>query len=69
VLGARAGSGAFEDVPDKAQRGDQSAFADLWRSLHPPLLRWLGVVAPGGVEDVASEVWLSVVRSRLLRGR
>ena len=27
------------------------------------MLRWLTVTAPGGVEDVASEVWLTVTRS------
>jgi RNA polymerase sigma-70 factor (ECF subfamily) len=47
---------------DDARAGDESAFAVLWRWLHPPLLRWLGVVAPDGGEDVAADVWLSVVR-------
>jgi RNA polymerase sigma-70 factor (ECF subfamily) len=56
------GPGAFEDVLKRARTGDESAFAVLWRWLHPPLLRWLGVVAPDGGDDVASEVWLSVVR-------
>jgi RNA polymerase sigma-70 factor, ECF subfamily len=60
---AWAGSGAFEDVLRGARAGDESAFAVLWRWLHPALLRWLGVVAPGGVDDVASEVWLSVIRN------
>jgi RNA polymerase sigma-70 factor (ECF subfamily) len=62
VVAAWSGPGAFEDVLERARTGDESAFAGLWRWLHPPLLRWLGVVAPGGVDDVASEVWLSVVR-------
>jgi len=34
----------------------------LWRWLHPALVRWLGVVAPGGGDDVESEVWISVIR-------
>jgi RNA polymerase sigma-70 factor (ECF subfamily) len=46
----------------KRGAGDESAFAVLWRWLHPLLRRWLVVTAPGGVDDVASEVWLSVVR-------
>jgi RNA polymerase sigma-70 factor, ECF subfamily len=62
VVASWAGSGAFEDVLEQARSGDEAAFAMLWRWLHPPLLRWLGVVAPVGVDDVASEVWLSVVR-------
>jgi len=57
-----AGPGAFEDVLGSARLGDESAFAVLWRWLQPPLLRWLTVVAPGSVEDVASEVWLTVTR-------
>ena len=53
---------AFEVVLASAQTGDELAFAALWRWLHPPLVRWLTVVAPGNVDDVASEVWLSVTR-------
>ena len=62
-MGDWAGSAAFDSTIRAAQRGDDVAFAALWRWLHPPLLRWLAVVAPGGVEDVASEVWLTVTRS------
>ena len=62
VVAAWPGPGAFEEVLEEARSGDQSAFALLWRWLHPPLLRWLGVVAPGAVDDVASEVWLTIVR-------
>jgi RNA polymerase sigma-70 factor (ECF subfamily) len=56
------GPGAFADVLADARAGDEDAFATIWRWLHPPLLRWLGVVAPRGSDDVASEVWISVVR-------
>jgi RNA polymerase sigma-70 factor, ECF subfamily len=52
----------FDDVLASAQTGNESAFAKLWRWLNPVLLRWLRVVAPENVEDVASEVWLSVTR-------
>jgi RNA polymerase sigma-70 factor (ECF subfamily) len=45
-----------------AQEGDASGFALLWQSLQPAVLRYLRVVAPGAVEDVASETWLQVVR-------
>jgi RNA polymerase sigma-70 factor (ECF subfamily) len=52
----------FDDVMASAKEGDDVAFAKLWRWLNPLLLRWLRVVAPLNVEDVASEVWLSVTR-------
>ena len=52
----------FDDVLASAQTGDEVAFAKMWRWLNPVLLRWLRVVAPENVEDVASEVWLSVMR-------
>jgi RNA polymerase sigma-70 factor, ECF subfamily len=51
-----------------ARRGDESAFARLWRDAHPLLLRYLRVTAGDGAEDVASEVWLEVV-ARLARFR
>jgi RNA polymerase sigma-70 factor (ECF subfamily) len=57
-----AGVRAFEDVLASASNGDESAFASLWRWLHPQLRRWLTVVLPGSAEDVESEIWLSVVR-------
>ncbi len=62
-MGDWAGNAAFDGTLRAAQGGDELAFAAVWRWLHPPLLRWLTVVAPGGVEDVASEVWLTVTRS------
>ncbi|WP_426509391.1 RNA polymerase sigma factor [Dactylosporangium sp. McL0621] len=45
-----------------AIEGDASAFAVLWRSLHPPVLRYLRVVCGDAAEDVASETWLQVSR-------
>ena len=38
----------------------------LWRTLHPPLLRYLTVRGDEAPEDVAAETWLQVVRD--LRG-
>jgi len=58
----------FRDVLRAAARGDEAAFARLWRDAHPPLLRYLRVVAGEGAEDVAAEVWLEVAR-RLARFR
>lgn len=45
-----------------AARGDEAAFARLWRDNQPPLVRFLRVLISEHAEDVASEVWLEVVR-------
>jgi len=58
----------FPEVMRAAARGDETAFARLWRDSHPPLLRYLRVAAGEAAEDVASEVWLDVSR-RLARFR
>ena len=51
-----------------AARGDETAFARLWRDNQPQLLRYLRVVTGEAADDVASEVWLEVSR-RLERFR
>lgn len=56
----------FEQTLAAARSGDEQAFATLWRALHPPLLRYLRVLAPKIADDVASDVWLQVIRG--LRG-
>jgi RNA polymerase sigma-70 factor (ECF subfamily) len=45
-----------------AVRGDDAAFAVLWRAWNPALLRYLRVLAGDACEDVASETWLQVSR-------
>jgi RNA polymerase sigma-70 factor (ECF subfamily) len=45
-----------------AAGGDEEGFAVLWRSLHPPMLRYLRVLVGAAAEDVASETWLQVAR-------
>jgi RNA polymerase sigma-70 factor, ECF subfamily len=57
VLGER-----FPAVLAAAVDGDPSAFAELWRATHPPLLRYLRVLSGGDAEDIASETWLKVMR-------
>ena len=52
----------FADVLAAAQRGDEDAFAVLWRDANPALLRYLRVVAPEHAEDIAAETWVQVVR-------
>ena len=42
--------------------GDEHAFAALWRSIQPALLRYLRVVVGAAAEDVASETWLQAAR-------
>jgi RNA polymerase sigma-70 factor (ECF subfamily) len=45
-----------------AIEGDADSFAQLWRTLHPLVLRYLRVVCGDAAEDVASETWLQVSR-------
>jgi RNA polymerase sigma-70 factor (ECF subfamily) len=54
---------AFPAVLAAASAGDPDAFAQLWRSTHPLLLRYLRVTAGDATEDVASETWLKVIRN------
>lgn len=59
-------AGGLEHALDLARGGDEAAFAELWRTLHPPLLRYLTVRGDDAPEDIAAETWLQVVRD--LRG-
>ena len=52
----------FPGVLRAAARGDESAFARLYRDAHPLLLRYLRVVAGDAAEDVAAEAWLEIAR-------
>jgi len=45
-----------------ARSGDEAAFVTVWRTLHPPLLRYLTVRGDEAPEDVASETWMHVVK-------
>jgi RNA polymerase sigma-70 factor (ECF subfamily) len=45
-----------------AARGDEQAFAVIWRTMQPILLRYLRVVAADSADDLASETWLEVAR-------
>jgi RNA polymerase sigma-70 factor (ECF subfamily) len=56
------GGPAFEELVSRARDGDEDAFAALWRHFHPGLVRYLRVVARDDAHDLASEVWLAVVR-------
>lgn len=60
--GAAPSEAQLQDALDRARNGDEQGFALLWRTLHPPLLRYLTVRSPDAREDVASETWVQVVR-------
>lgn len=53
----------FDEVLAAAAGGDRQAFARLWRSTHPGLVRYLRVIAAGDAEDVASEAWVKAMRA------
>ena len=47
---------------EEARRGGEAGFTVLWRTLHPPLVRYLTVRGDDAPEDVAAETWLQVIR-------
>ena len=53
---------ALDDALRRARAGDESGFLALWRELQPRLLRYLRVHGGDGVEDIAAETWLQIVR-------
>jgi RNA polymerase sigma-70 factor, ECF subfamily len=53
----------FRTILAAAQAGAEWAFAELYRGLHPRILRYLRALEPSEAEDVASEVWLDVARA------
>jgi RNA polymerase sigma-70 factor (ECF subfamily) len=55
-------TGVLDEALARASAGDEAGFLQLWRTLQPPLLRFLRVIGCDDPEDVASETWLQVVR-------
>lgn len=53
---------ALERALVRAKAGDEHGFTQLWRALHPPLLRYLAVRGNRPPDDIAAETWLHVVR-------
>ena len=53
---------SFEAALAGARRGDDVAFALLYRDIQPALLRYLRVMSIELAEDAASETWLEVAR-------
>jgi RNA polymerase sigma-70 factor (ECF subfamily) len=58
-----AGVADFPQQIAACKAGDSQAFARLWRSLQPALLRYLYIISTDAAEDLASETWLEVARS------
>ena len=48
---------------DAARAGERDALAELWRTHHAHLLRYLRTRRMASPEDVASQVWIDVARS------
>src|SRR3978361_1770270 len=60
---------SFAVLLARAQRGDEDAFAVIWRTANPILLRYLTLRAPEVAADIASEAWVPVLRDlRVFRG-
>lgn len=53
----------FDAVLGAACEGDEEAFARLFRSVQPTLLRYLRSVGGPLADDVAADTWVSVVRN------
>jgi len=62
VVSERTSDRTFADVLARARRGDDDAFASMWRGLQPQLLRYLQVVVGDAADDIASETWARVAR-------
>jgi RNA polymerase sigma-70 factor, ECF subfamily len=56
-------TGPFERVLAAARAGEGWALAELFRDLHPRVLRYLRTVSPDEAEDLTSDTWLDVVRA------
>ena len=51
----------FEGTLRAAKRGNEDAFATIWREFHPGLLRYLKVKAAPDAEDLAADIWHRVI--------
>jgi len=52
----------FADVLAVARNGDETAFARLYREVHPRLLSYARVLVGQDAEDVTAEAWLQIAR-------
>jgi RNA polymerase sigma-70 factor (ECF subfamily) len=56
------GADDFEDLLRLAKKGDADAFAAIWRTFQPGLLRYLRVIGGQAADDIAADTWLQVIR-------
>ena len=54
--------GHLDEALIEARGGDQRAFAELYRDLHPRLLRYAAILVGQDAEDVVSDSWLQIAR-------
>lgn len=54
----------LDEVLVAARGGDQQAFGQVYRDLHPRLLRYAAVLVGQDAEDVVSDAWLQIARDR-----
>jgi len=59
---SKVGAAPFSIVVERAAERDDAAFAELWRTYQPSLLRYLRTMHAVAAEDLASETWLAVAR-------
>ena len=52
----------LDDLLDHARSGDEWALGELYRTLQPQLLGFLGALAPDAAEDLAADAWLAAAR-------
>lgn len=57
------GADDFASVLRAAQRGEERAFAVLYRRLNARILRYFASRAPGQAEDLAAETWMGAARN------
>lgn len=54
---------SFGEALRAAKKGDEEAFALLWREFQPGLLRYLKVKAAPAAEDLAADTWFRAIRA------
>jgi RNA polymerase sigma-70 factor (ECF subfamily) len=52
----------FEQLLTLAKKGSEDAFATIWRTFQPGLLRYLRVIGGQAADDLAADTWLQVTR-------
>jgi RNA polymerase sigma-70 factor, ECF subfamily len=52
----------FANLLHGAKKGDEDAFATIWRTYQPGLLRYLRVIGGQAADDLAADTWLQVTR-------